>query len=118
VADQISDAVLDAVLAGDPNPDAARVACETLVTTGMVVVAGEISTDTYVDIPKSCGTRSRRHRLRPRRRGLRRQHLRGDGRHRRAVARHRRRRRQVLRAARGESDEDDDLDASAPATRG
>jgi S-adenosylmethionine synthetase len=52
VADQISDAVLDAVLAGDPDPDAARVACETLVTTGLVVVAGEISTQTYVDIAK------------------------------------------------------------------
>ncbi|MEX0659148.1 MAG: methionine adenosyltransferase, partial [Egibacteraceae bacterium] len=52
VADQISDAVLDAVLAGDPNPDAARVACETLVSTGLVVVAGEITTDTYVDIAK------------------------------------------------------------------
>ena len=52
VADQISDAVLDEVLASDPNPDAARVACETLVTTGMIVVAGEISTDTYVDIAK------------------------------------------------------------------
>ncbi|HVL99274.1 MAG TPA: methionine adenosyltransferase [Egibacteraceae bacterium] len=52
VADQISDAVLDAVLEGDPNPDAARVACETLVTTGMVVVAGEISTETYVDIAR------------------------------------------------------------------
>jgi S-adenosylmethionine synthetase len=52
VADQISDSVLDAVLAGDPNPADARVACETLVTTGMVVVAGEISTETYVDIPR------------------------------------------------------------------
>jgi S-adenosylmethionine synthetase len=52
VADQISDSVLDAVLAGDPDPDSARVACETLVTTGMVVVAGEISTQTYVDIAK------------------------------------------------------------------
>ncbi len=52
VADQISDAVLDEVLAVDPNPDAARVACETLVTTGMIVVAGEIPTDTYVDIAK------------------------------------------------------------------
>src|SRR5687767_2472690 len=52
VADQISDAVLDEVLASDPNPDAARVACETMVTTGMIVVAGEISTDTYVDIAK------------------------------------------------------------------
>jgi S-adenosylmethionine synthetase len=49
VADQISDAVLDAVLAEDPQ---GRVACETLVTTGMVVVAGEITTNTYVDIPK------------------------------------------------------------------
>ena len=52
VADQISDSVLDEVLRNDPNPDAARVACETLVTTGLVVVAGEISTDTYVDIAK------------------------------------------------------------------
>src|SRR5437879_10842195 len=49
VADQISDSVLDAVLRDDPG---GRVACETLVTTGLVVVAGEISTDTYVDIPK------------------------------------------------------------------
>src|SRR5438477_2226005 len=49
VADQISDAVLDAVLADDP---AGRVACETLITTGLVVVAGEITTNTYVDIPR------------------------------------------------------------------
>ena len=48
VADQISDAVLDAILARDP---AGRVACETLVTTGMAVVAGEITTSTYVNIP-------------------------------------------------------------------
>ena len=48
VADQISDAVLDAILARDP---AGRVACETLVTTGMAVVAGEITTKTYVHIP-------------------------------------------------------------------
>jgi S-adenosylmethionine synthetase len=48
VADQISDAVLDAILARDP---AGRVACETLVTTGMAVVAGEITTNTYVHIP-------------------------------------------------------------------
>ena len=52
VADQISDAVLDEVLANDPNPGQARVACETLVTTGLVVVAGEISTETYVDISR------------------------------------------------------------------
>lgn len=49
ICDQISDAVLDAILAQDPN---ARVACETAVTTGMVLVMGEISTDCYVDIPK------------------------------------------------------------------
>ena len=49
IADQISDAVLDAILTKDP---AARVACETLVTTGLAVVAGEITTDTYVHIPE------------------------------------------------------------------
>jgi S-adenosylmethionine synthetase len=49
VADQISDAVLDAVLTEDPM---GRVACETLITTGLVVVAGEITTSTYVDIPR------------------------------------------------------------------
>jgi S-adenosylmethionine synthetase len=49
LADQISDAVLDSILADDPN---GRVACETLVTTGVVLVAGEISTETYVDVPK------------------------------------------------------------------
>src|SRR5688572_27769376 len=48
IADQISDAVLDAIVAQDPG---ARVACETLVTTGMAVVAGEITTSTYVHIP-------------------------------------------------------------------
>ena len=48
VADAISDAVLDAILADDP---AARVACETLVTTGLACVAGEITTDTWVDVP-------------------------------------------------------------------
>src|SRR5919198_1511350 len=49
IADQISDAVLDGILAEDPM---GRVACETLLTTGLVVVAGEITTDAYVDIPK------------------------------------------------------------------
>src|SRR3989441_2746858 len=48
IADQISDAILDAILVEDPS---ARVACETLVTTGMAVVAGEITTSTYVHIP-------------------------------------------------------------------
>jgi S-adenosylmethionine synthetase len=49
IADQISDSVLDAVLTGDPQ---GRVACETLITTGLVVVAGEITTEIYVDIPR------------------------------------------------------------------
>jgi S-adenosylmethionine synthetase len=49
IADQISDSVLDAVLADDPM---GRVACETLITTGLVVVAGEISTTSYVDIAR------------------------------------------------------------------
>src|SRR5687767_15023915 len=49
IADQISDAVLDAILAEDPT---ARVACETLVTTGLACVAGEITTTTYVHIPQ------------------------------------------------------------------
>src|SRR6476619_6831304 len=49
IADQVSDSVLDAVLTDDPN---GRVACETLITTGLVVVAGEITTETYVDIPR------------------------------------------------------------------
>src|SRR5881275_3129827 len=48
IADQISDGVLDAVMRDDPT---GRVACETLVNTGLVVVSGEISTETYVDIP-------------------------------------------------------------------
>jgi S-adenosylmethionine synthetase len=48
IADQISDAILDEILRDDPT---GRVACETLITTGLVVVAGEISTKTYVDIP-------------------------------------------------------------------
>jgi len=49
IADQISDAVLDAIVAQDPT---GRVACETLLTTGLVVVAGEITTSCYVDIPR------------------------------------------------------------------
>jgi S-adenosylmethionine synthetase len=56
MADQISDSVLDAVLGDDPE---GRVACETLITTGLVVVAGEITTECYVDIPSLV-----RHRIR------------------------------------------------------
>src|SRR5881397_1289160 len=49
MADQVSDAILDAILGADPY---GRVACETLLTTGLCVVAGEISTDAYVEIPR------------------------------------------------------------------
>ena len=49
IADQISDAVLDCLLAQDPR---SRVACETLVTTGMAVIAGEITTEAYADLPE------------------------------------------------------------------
>ncbi len=49
ICDQISDSILDAILEKDPS---ARVACETSVSTGLVLVAGEISTDCYIDIPK------------------------------------------------------------------
>ena len=49
VCDQISDAVLDAVLRDDPQ---GRVACETFITTGLVIVGGEITTKTYVDVQK------------------------------------------------------------------
>ncbi|MGH3423642.1 MAG: S-adenosylmethionine synthetase N-terminal domain-containing protein, partial [Nocardioidaceae bacterium] len=49
IADQISDSVLDAMLADDPN---SRVACETFVTTGLVVVGGEVTTEAYADIAR------------------------------------------------------------------
>ena len=50
IADQISDSILEAMLKDDPE---SRVACETLVTTGMAVIAGEITTNTYVDMPSN-----------------------------------------------------------------
>jgi S-adenosylmethionine synthetase len=50
VADQISDAMLDAILELDPNPERARVACETMIKTGAVIVAGEITTEAWVDL--------------------------------------------------------------------
>ena len=55
ICDQISDGVLDAIMAEDPT---GRVACETLVNTGLVVVSGEITTDTYVDIPSIASERA------------------------------------------------------------
>ena len=56
MCDQISDAILDAIIKDDPQ---ARVACETATTTGLVVVLGEITTETYVDFQGSSGTPSR-----------------------------------------------------------
>lgn len=53
ICDQISDAVLDAILSQDPQ---ARVACEAAVSTGLVLVFGEISTECYVDIPSIAGS--------------------------------------------------------------
>ncbi|MEN8166851.1 MAG: methionine adenosyltransferase [Pseudomonadota bacterium] len=50
VADQISDAMLDAILELDPHPESARVACETMIKTGAVIVAGEITTEAWVDL--------------------------------------------------------------------
>ena len=55
MADQISDSILDAILVEDPD---ARVACETMITTGLCVMAGEVSTTAYVEIPKIARTRS------------------------------------------------------------
>ena len=62
MADQISDAVLDAILEADPM---GRVACETLVTTGLAIVAGEITTDGVRRDPEDRARDDRRHRLRP-----------------------------------------------------
>ena len=94
ICDQISDSILDAILAEDPN---GRVAVETLVTTGLVHVAGEVSTSAYVEIPaivrgvvNGIGYLERD--------GLRRRLLRRQRLDRRAVLRYRLRRRQGLRA--------------------
>ncbi len=84
IADQISDGVLDAVLTDDPY---GRVACETLVNTGLIVVSGEISTDTYVDIQEIARETVRRIGYDDAGLRLRLRHLRGDQRDRQAVAR-------------------------------
>ena len=98
VADQISDAVLDAILARDAD---ARVACETLVTTGMAVVAGEITTSAYVHIPDIVRDTIERIGYTDAHYRVRLPHLRGDFVHRPPVARHRARcRRQPRRPGR------------------
>ena len=106
VADQISDGVLDAVLRDDP---VGRVACETLVNTGLVVVSGEISTTTYVDIQDVARETIREIGYVDADLGFSRGLVRGHQRDRQAVARHRPGRRQRLRRGRR---------APARATRG
>ena len=86
IADQISDAVLDALLAEDPM---SRVACETLVTTGLAFIAGEITTKAYVDLPGDRPRDDQGRRLHARQVRLRLRDLRGHLRDPRAVARHR-----------------------------
>ena len=86
IADQISDAVLDCDPGAGP---AGRVACETLLTTGLVVVAGEITTSCYVDIPKIVARDDQGHRLHPGQVRVRLRDLRRHRGHRHAVARHR-----------------------------
>ncbi len=93
IADQISDGVLDAVLSDDPY---GRVACETLVNTGLIVVSGEISTETYVDIQEVARETVRKIGYDNAGLRLRLRHLRGDQRDRQAVARHRPGRRRRL----------------------
>ena len=85
VADQISDAVLDAILAQDKR---ARVACETMVKTGVAIVAGEVTTSAWIDLEELVRKVICRHRLQLLRGRLRRQDLRHAQPHRQAVARH------------------------------
>ena len=96
MSDQISDSVLDAVLTEDPY---GRVACETLVTTGLCVVAGEISTKAHIDFSRLARDTISEHRLHRRRVRHRRQDVRRHRLDRRAVARHRDGCRQGDRAA-------------------
>ncbi len=94
IADQISDAVLDAIIAEDPT---GRVACESLLTTGLVMVAGEITTSGHVDIPRIARDTDPGRRLHPRQVRLRLRDLRDHHLDRQAVVRHRHGRRQSRR---------------------
>ena len=114
MADQISDGVLDAVCAEDPT---GRVACETLVNTGLVVVSGEISTETYVDIPKIARETIRKIGYTDADLGFDCRHVRGDHRDRRAVARHRSGRGPGLRGAHGRRPTTTSSTSRARATR-
>ena len=115
IADQISDGVLDAVLRDDPY---GRVACETLVNTGLIVVSGEITTNTYVDIQEIARETVRRIGYDDADLRLRLQHLRGHQRDRQAVAGHRAGRRHGLRDAPPSPATRTSSTSPAPATRG
>ena len=114
IADQISDAILDAMLAQDPR---SRVAVETLITTGQVHIAGEVTTGGYVDIATIVRDTVLRDRLRLLPQGLRRRVLRRQRVHRRPVARHRAGRRHRLRGAHLRRDRGRRSSGRAPATR-
>lgn len=85
VADQISDALLDEFLAYDPQ---SKVACETLVTTGQVVLAGEVKSRAYIDLHEVAPPRHQPHRVHTQRIQVRRRLLRSLLGHTRAVGRH------------------------------
>ena len=114
VADQISDGVLDAVLRDDPT---GRVACETLVNTGLVVVSGEISTSTYVDIQEIARETIRKIGYIDADLGFSRRLLRRPERDRQAVAGHRPGRRPGARAPHGRRPTTMNWTSPAPATR-
>ena len=86
IADRISDTVLDYLMEHDADPENLRTAVETLLTTGLVVVAGEVRTTAYAPVAELVRDGDPRHRLRLLRQGLRRHHLRRPGRDRRPVA--------------------------------
>ena len=113
IADQISDTILDALLREDPT---SRVAVETLITTGLVHVAGEVTTKAYADIPHARPRQDPRDRLRLLEEGLRRRLLRRLGVHRRAVPGHRAGRRHRVRD-RGSRATRTSSTSRAPATR-
>ena len=113
IADQISDAILDAMLKEDPH---SRVAVETLITTGQVHVAGEVTTEAYVDIPAIVRDKILEIGYDSSDQGLRRRILRRVGVHRVAVARHRPGRRRRVRVPGGRGRRTSST-GRAPATR-
>ena len=115
IADQISDGVLDAVLRDDP---VGRVACETLVNTGLVVVSGEITTTTYVDIQEVARRDDQADRLHGRGVRVRLPHVRGDQRDRQAVAGHRAGGGSGMGSRATDPGDDDELDVAGAGDQG